>query len=432
MVIRDARVIALLAATVLSACSESTSPKEENAGPPASVVFVAGDNQSAVAGTTLPTRPVAQVRDQAGHGVPNVSVVFTVFEGEGSIESGAVVTTDASGNATAPAWTLGKLAAPQSLRASVATTPTTTITAVAKATVTTSYNLEVRFFGPPVNSIVSGVFNFAAARIKGAITGDVFDVAAEPTTRDLSSNTEGCGVPGLPTNFSERIDDIVIFATVTPIDGPNNILGSAFPCLIRDGPAPNLQTVVGIMRFDSDDMESMILRGNFPDVITHEMLHVVGLGTLWGPDEYNLRQGAGTAQTRYTGALGVGGCVAVGGTSVCPGSIPLENTGGSGTADAHWSEAVFFNELMTGFVNTRSSVPTGLLNPFSMMSLQSLGDLGYAVNPKAADPYTVPNPAAGSVLGQLNVSSSAPQWERVERPRFKVTRSGRVSRAVRQ
>src|SRR5678809_1028011 len=128
----------------------------------------------------------------------------------------------------------------------------------------------------------------------------------------------------------------------------------------------------------------MILRGNFPDVITHEMLHVVGLGTLWGPDEYNLRQGAGTPQTRYTGALGVGGCVAVGGASVCPGSIPLENTGGSGTADSHWNESIFFNELMTGFVNTRSSVPTGLLNPFSLMSLRSLGDLGYVVNKKAA------------------------------------------------
>jgi hypothetical protein len=361
-----------------------------------------------------------------------VSVVFTVTEGEGSIAPSTPVTTDASGNATGPVWTLGKLAAPQSLRASVAPTPTTTITGAASASVTTSYNLEVRFFGPPVNSIVSGVFNFAAARIKGAITGDVFDAAAEATPRDLSSNTEGCGVPGLPTAFSERIDDIVIFATITPIDGPNNILGSAFPCFIRDGPAPNLQTVIGIMRFDSDDIESMVLRGNFTDVITHEMLHVVGLGTLWGPEEYNLRQGAGTPQSRYTGALGVGGCVAVGGASVCPGIVPLENTGGAGTADSHWSEAVFFNELMTGFVNTRSSVPSGLLNPFSLISLRSLGDLGYVVNEKAADPYSIPNPAANSVLGQLNISTPAPQWERLERPRFKITRSGRITRAVRQ
>jgi hypothetical protein len=359
-------------------------------------------------------------------------VVFTVIEGEGSIDAAGPVTTDGSGNATAPSWTLGKLASPQSLRASVAPTPTTTITGVASATVTTSYNLEVRFFGPPVNSIVSGVFNFAAARIKGAITGDVFDAAAEATPRDLSSNTSGCGVPGLPTSFSEKIDDLVIFATITPIDGPNNILGSAFPCLIRDGPAPNLQTVVGIMRFDSDDMENMILRGNFTDVITHEMLHVVGLGTLWGPEEYNLRQGAGTPQSRYTGALGVGGCVAVGGASVCPGFVPLENTGGAGTADSHWNEAVFFNELMTGFVNTRNSVPTGLLNPFSLISLQSLADLGYVVNSKAADPYTIPNPAAGSILGQLNVGPAAEQWERLERPRLRINRSGKITRAVRQ
>ena len=429
MVIRDVRLITLLAAAALSACSDPSSPGGEKAGPPASIVFVSGDNQSVAAGNPLPIRPVAQVRDQAGHGVPNVAVVFSVVEGEGTIDATGPFTTDASGDVTAPVWTLGKSAIPQSLRAIVATSPTTNITGVVNATVATNYNLEVRFFGPPVNPIVSGVFNTAAARIKGAITGDVIDVAAETTPRDLSSDTDGCGVPGLPTNFSEKIDDIVIFATVTPIDGPNNILGSAFPCFIRDE-APNQQTLIGIMRFDSDDMEGMILRGNFNDVITHEMLHVVGIGTLW--DFYHLREGAKTPQTRYTGALGVGGCVSVGGTAVCPGFVPLENTGGPGTADSHWNEVVFFNELMTGFVNTRSTVPTGLLNPFSLMSVQSLADLGYVVNQKAADPYTVPNPASGSVLSQLNVSQPEPQWEQVQKPRFMVTRAGKVAPTVRR
>jgi hypothetical protein len=429
MLTRDFCFIAVAAAAVLSACSEPTGSRKEEAGPPATIVFVSGDNQSAVGGATLPVRPVAQVRDQAGHGVPGVSVVFTVFEGDGSIEASGAVVTDESGNATAPVWTLGKVALPQSLRASITVPGAAPITGVAHATVATNYNLEVRFFGPPVNSIVSGVFMYAAARIKAAITGDVIDVAAETTPRDLSSNTDGCGMAGLPTAFSENIDDIIIFATVSPIDGPNNILGSAYPCFIRD-PAPDQQTLIGIMQFDSDDMESMILRGNFTDVITHEMLHVVGIGTLW--DEYHLREGATTTATRYTGALGVGGCVAVGGATVCPGSIPLEQTGGSGTRDSHWSEAVFFNELMTGFVNVRSQVPTGLLNPLSLMSLQSLADMRYVVNQKAADPYAVPNPASGSILGQLNVGTPPAQWERVSRPRFKVNRAGRITRDLRQ
>ena len=429
---RDFRILSLIAAAALSACSGDGGPSEPGppkAGPPTSIVFVSGNNQAAPAGTALPAPLVAQVRDAAGLGVSGVQVIFTIGEGEGSVASTAPITTDASGNVTAPQWTMGKFASPQTLRATVVTPA---ITATANATVATNFNLEVRFFGPPASAIVTGVFATAAARIRGAIVGDVIDYPAEVPALNLAHPTEGCGVPGLPTAFSEPIDDIIIFATVTPIDGPNNVLGSAFPCFIRDV-APNQQTLIGIMRFDSDDIEGMVLRGNFTDVITHEMLHVIGLGTLWGV--YNLRQGTGTLQTRYTGALGVGGCVAVGGATACPGSIPLEprtGTTGAGTADSHWSEVTFFNELMTGFVNTRQSVPTGILNPFSLMSIQSLGDMGYTVNPNAADPYTVPNPSGAAIRGQLNVGADMPAWEHVQEPRFEVSRSGKISRIVRQ
>jgi hypothetical protein len=228
----------------------------------------------------------------------------------------------------------------------------------------------------------------------------------------------------LPTAFKESIDDVIIFATITPIDGAGKVLGSAFPCFIRDE-TPNNQTVIGIMRFDSDDIQSMVAAGNFTDVITHEMLHVVGIGTLWG--FYGLRQGTGTPQTRYVGALGVGGCVSVGGGSVCPGSIPLEPpcaTPCPGTSDSHWSDGVFGNELMTGFVNQGGG--TGPLNRFSLMSIQSLADLKYVVNPAAADPYTVPTPAAAQIMGQRNVDEPQPRWETVQQPRFMITRKGKV------
>ena len=39
------------------------------------------------------------------------------------------------------------------------------------------------------------------------------------------------------------------------------------------------------------------------DVITHEMLHVLGFGSLWDPAYKNLIQNAGTPQAAYTGAL---------------------------------------------------------------------------------------------------------------------------------
>lgn len=35
--------------------------------------------------------------------------------------------------------------------------------------------------------------------------------------------------------------------------------------------------------------------------------------------------------------------------SGCTGAVPLEQTGGEGTACAHWDEGCFQSELMTGF-----------------------------------------------------------------------------------
>ena len=384
------------------------------AGPPVAVTFTSGGNQSAAAGTSVATNPVAQVRDQFGNGVAGVPVTFSVAEGEGSLPTSAPVTTDASGNAGSPQWTLGKSDVPQSLRASAGTFSTTT-----NATIATSYTVDVRLFGPAMPPVAAAMFTAAAARIRGAVTGELSDVPF--SARDLATD---CGVPDLPNSFSETVDDVVIFASVGSIDGPSKVLAFAFPCFIR-GPFPARQTLIGVMKFDADDLDNMIARGNLTDVIQHEMLHVVGVGTLW--NSFNLVAGAGTADTRYTGTLGVGGCIAIGGASVCPSSVPLENTGGAGTADSHWRESVFFNELMTGFVNSRASVPVGLLNPLSAMTIQSIADVGYAVNVKAADPYTIPGTAA-RVQSQLNVGVPAEIWERLESPRFEVSRTGQTTR----
>lgn len=390
------------------------------AGPPASVAFVSGANQSAPAGSTLAANPVVQVRDQFGNGAGGVGVAFTVIEGEGSLAATEPITTDAGGNATAPQWTLGRSAVAQSLRATTAGN----FTALVTANVASEYNIDVRFFGPAMPPVAGAMFTAAAARIRGAITGDVFDFSFAAQPRNLAST---CGVPELPIAFTETVDDVLIFASVGTIDGASKVLAFAFPCLIR-GPRPARATLVGVMKFDSEDLDNMIARGNLTDVIQHEMLHVIGVGTLWTvPNAPSLVSGAGTSESQYTGTFGVGGCVAIGGASVCPGAVPLENTGGSGTADSHWRDAVFFNELMTGFVNSRASVPVGLLNPMSAMTIQSLSDVDYAVNAKAADPYTIPGTSAAAVLGQLNVAEPQPEWERVERPKFEITRSGQVT-----
>jgi hypothetical protein len=72
----------------------------------------------------------------------------------------------------------------------------------------------------------------------------------------------------------------------------------------------------------------------------------------------------------------------LGGTATCATSIPIENTGGSGTAGSHWRETTFTNELMTGYLNAGA-------NLLSRMSIAGFADIGYTVNTAAADSYSL-------------------------------------------
>jgi hypothetical protein len=62
--------------------------------------------------------------------------------------------------------------------------------------------------------------------------------------------------------------------------------------------------------------------------------------------------------------------------------VPVEATGGEGTAGVHWREDVLGEELMTGWLS-------GPAQPLSLTTVRSLEDLGYEVDPAAAEPFAV-------------------------------------------
>jgi hypothetical protein len=59
------------------------------------------------------------------------------------------------------------------------------------------------------------------------------------------------------------------------------------------------------MQFDAADIERLTANGTLQDIITHEMLHVLGVGTLWS--DRRLLQSEGTSSVTY---LGRGGAAA--------------------------------------------------------------------------------------------------------------------------
>ena len=85
---------------------------------PAQVQRVSGDQQTDTVSQTLPAPVVVQVNDALGHPIPGVIVSFAVTQGGGSA-SAAADTTDAAGRASV-SWTLGAVAGPNGVSASIA------------------------------------------------------------------------------------------------------------------------------------------------------------------------------------------------------------------------------------------------------------------------------------------------------------------------
>ncbi|HET7234465.1 MAG TPA: leishmanolysin-related zinc metalloendopeptidase [Longimicrobium sp.] len=367
------------------------------------------DDVAGMVNADLTPTPAVVVRNNVGVPLAGVSVTFAVASGGGSV-TGATVLTNASGVATLGRWRLGS-AGINTVTATVngagfTNNPVTFRAIGCQGGGGAGYGITL-CFTTPMTASQRQTFETAAARWAQLITGDIPDVPV-----NLDANACSDETPSLNLN----VDDLVIFASVPDIDGPGAILGQAGWCLRRSGGLP----LVGVMEFDAADVATLETREQFGSVILHEMGHVLGIGTLWG--SFGLLQSPSSSgnvlDTYYTGAGGLLGFNNIGGSTYTGGQkVPVENTGGSGTANAHWRESVQKNELMTGFLNLGS-------NPLSELTVRSLGDLGYAVNPALADPFFLTLTLRGNVTGTgsslLNLGDDL-----YHGPRYTVDRSGR-------
>ncbi len=366
-------------------------------GPPAEVRVSTGNNQQALAGDEVVDALAALVVDRFGNPIPQQTVRFDALLGGGSVAP-STVTTGADGIAGGVRWRLGSRLVTQTVRAAILPL-SVDFTARAR----TDFNIEVRFTGSP-SVQAQEAFRNAAERIRTAVIGDLEDLPVQ----GLDASRCGAG-PGVTLN--ETIDDIIIYASVAPIDGVGRVLGRAGPCFLRTS---TLQALVGQMTFDDADAQALITSDRFESIVLHEMLHVVGIGALWRLK--GMVDSAGTADPRFNGAIATDRCRLVGFASHCNGSVPLENTGGTGTADVHWRESVFDRELMTGFAEATNDMP------FSVITLGALADYGYVVHEKAADPFQA---AAARLAPRIAPTREGP-WEEVLEPKFEVSPFGFV------
>lgn len=126
------------------------------------------------------------------------------------------------------------------------------------------------------------------------------------------------------------------------------------------------------------DAETFDALGLWDDIVLHEMIHCLGLGTLW---EYQglvdpIVNDNGTNKPiddfiegyEYNGAKANSYSDQLYGEPVAV----IEDSGGAGTAGGHWHEDIYTNELMTGYIDN--------MNELSKMSYGALDDLGYQID----------------------------------------------------
>lgn len=340
----------------------------------ATLTGVGGSGFSSAAAGPYPIPVAVRVRDVDGFPAVATQVSFAVSAGGGSLAASSV-STDSAGIARLSGWTLGLGA--NALSATVAALPGQSATFTATGQPAGSgYSITLNLGGNP-SPAVQQAFANASARWSQVIVGDIPD---QPVSVPANSCFPGQGALNL------TVDDILIYAFITPIDGPGGILGGTGGCVFRANGIP----LIAIIQLDADDLGAFAQY--VPDIVLHELGHAIGVGSAW--QQQGLVTGAGGATPRFTGSAARLGYWAVRGTpGVFPDGVPLETIGGQGTRDVHWAETTFGAELMTGFVN----LPP---NPMSLVTTGSLQDLGYQVNNAAADQgYTTASLRAQAARG---------------------------------
>lgn len=337
----------------------------------ASIRAVSPLRQSGLAGSEV-VPPRVRVVSETGEPIENLEVFFRAT-GLTRVQ-GASARTGPDGVASAESWTLAPLVDVNRVIAEVAGQAL-----VFSAEATSELQIDLLFSGE-LTRAQEFAFQRARDRWSGLLVNDLGDV-----TVSSQALREGCGIDigdgGL------RVDDILILASSTPIDGPGGILGQAGPCAGRSADG---SPVVGIMEFDSHDLDRLEADGKLEVVILHEMAHVLGLGTLWGRQGLlanpSLPNEAG-ADTHFLGSAALAAFERIGGAGFDGGTaVPVENRATPGSSDGHWRESVFGAELMSPGL-----APHDTTSPLSEVTAASFADLGfYAVNYDAIDPFALP------------------------------------------
>ena len=231
-----------------------------------------------------------------------------------------------------------------------------------------------------------------------------FQAAVARWERVIAANISGVYITGSRFADFAVIDDLRIYARVEAIDGPGGVGGSAGPKVWRrSSQLPAISTI----RLDAADVPRMSTAA-LRDIVLHEIAHALGFGTHWKRLGLLSNSAVGAdpnsppPDTHFTGAKAITAFDAAGGKSYTGAKVPVENVGGLGI-DGHWRRSVFGDELMKSLSDIRAATQ----RPLSLITVQSMADVGYSVNVNAADSYTLPSSGTDTMPGLVEARKLA-------------------------
>lgn len=231
-----------------------------------------------------------------------------------------------------------------------------------------AFPIELRLRGRALTAAQRATVREAAERVSGLIASSY-----PPVSVDLPARSCDDALPAL----RERLTRFVVFVLVKDLG--DDLYAQAVPCELHDRTYLPVYALIDLNSRGLDELP----REDLLDTMIHELLHALGFGTLWRPEERVSLKGEGDGnsfvrrsgrQLYYTGAKALAAYRALGGQGF---GIPLDPDGG------HWNGAVFCSEIVSGGAGD----VTGRVNPVSLVTLAALEDLGYRVNRAGADRF---------------------------------------------